>query len=153
MFKFPTRRTPISRTWKDVFTLPVQVTTGPSCYTESEGYKINLDETIASFFSKAIAGTIETELKENTASSTFRKGSSDTLIVSRGGVPEIEISLLKTLSVPDDGQEHRCPPGLGKFQMFNLLPFGGRLPASALTRGGVFVPIYGEQNYSSFSIY
>jgi len=81
--------------------------------------------------------------------------SNDTLVFS---FPEIHadamlrISFQRTLRVPDDGQEHFLPPGLGNFPVRDTDALGTRAPAAWRKRGGVVLPMWqAETCWISFS--
>jgi hypothetical protein len=63
-------------------------------------------------------------------------------VISQDELPRMHIQMLRTTRVPEDGKEHPAPRREGSLTMFNLLPFGGKLSADALTTGGVFVPMH-----------
>ncbi len=54
----------------------------------------------------------------------------------------LRITFQRTLRVPDDGQEHWLPPGLGAFPLREITEFGARVPASWRERGGVMLPMW-----------
>lgn len=139
MLRFPGRRTPVLSTWRDVFTIPAKVTNGWSCYSQEPGFKINKDEKLISFMNKALRGPVEAKLQHRQG---VPNGSSDTVVISQDGLPGMYIQMLRTARIPEDGKEHSAPRAEGSLEMFNLLPFGGKLSADALTKGGVFVPMH-----------
>jgi ubiquitin len=53
-----------------------------------------------------------------------------------------KISFQKTLRLPDDGQTHQLPPGLGTFELSNVIDYWNNVPASWAKEGGVFFPMY-----------
>jgi hypothetical protein len=122
-----------------VFTIPAVVTSGQSCYSQEQGFKINLHEKLISFMNTALRGPVEAELPHRPGA---RNGSSDTIVISQDGLPEMHIQMLRTARVAEDGKEHPAPRGNGKLEMFNLLPFGEKLSGDTLTNGGVFVPMH-----------
>ncbi|MEX2650287.1 MAG: hypothetical protein WD673_14860 [Alphaproteobacteria bacterium] len=48
----------------------------------------------------------------------------------------------RTLRIPDNGEDHWLPPGLGRFPMRHVEEYEERLPASWVNRGGVLFPMY-----------
>ncbi len=54
----------------------------------------------------------------------------------------LTITLLRTLRVPDDGNDYPLPAGLGCFPVRHLEDFAPRVPATWLKRGGVMIPMY-----------
>jgi len=69
----------------------------------------------------------------------------DSLIFSFPEVhPEarLEISLQRTLRIPDDGKAYPLPPGLGRFPVRHIDDYAQAIPQSWLKRGGVILPMY-----------
>ncbi|KAH8744419.1 hypothetical protein F5882DRAFT_446538 [Hyaloscypha sp. PMI_1271] len=145
-FQFLGHGTMIRTTWKDVFTIPVEVTSGRPCYDQSRGgLKINRLQSIASFFSRAFPRPIEAQLHrtpEDDKSTPFTRVSAGCISVGKGGDPDLLMSLMRTIRVPEDGKPYDCPPGLSAFPMFDIQPFSPNLPPSMVTQGGLFVPMY-----------
>ncbi len=54
----------------------------------------------------------------------------------------LEISMQRTLRIPDDGQTYPLPPGLGQFPLRHLDDYADRVPSAWLARGGVITPLY-----------
>lgn len=52
------------------------------------------------------------------------------------------IEFQRTLRIPDDGEDHFLPPGLGCFPLRHLDDYAERLPAEWLRRGGVIMPMF-----------
>ncbi len=52
------------------------------------------------------------------------------------------LNFQRTLRIPDDGNDHFLPPGLGSFPLRHLDDFVQRLPASWQRRGGVVMPMH-----------
>ncbi|KAF2188394.1 hypothetical protein K469DRAFT_661153 [Zopfia rhizophila CBS 207.26] len=143
LFEFAEHGNPIDSIWKDVFTTPIEVTSGRSCYDSSSGsLKINSEQTIASFLSRLYPHPIEVKLKghEKTVSKKpFTEVSSDSIVVGKG---DFSISLMRTVRVPENSKVYDLPPGLGRFPVFNIHPFSSRLPTSVVAQGGIFFPMY-----------
>lgn len=53
-----------------------------------------------------------------------------------------QVTLHRTLRVPDDGSKHRLPPSLGAFPISHVEDHAAKLPASWAKRGGVFLPMH-----------
>ena len=142
-FQFVKYSEPIDPTWMDVFTTPIEVTSGRSCYDTSPGsLKINSEQTIASFLSKLFSHAIEVKLngqKDAICENPFEQVSSDSITVGKG---DIVISLMRTVRVPESGKVYDLPPGLGHFPIFNVRPFSNRLQTSVVAQGGLFFPMY-----------
>jgi hypothetical protein len=138
--------------WKDVFTSPVEVTSGRPCYDQSRGLKINRLQSIASFFSKAFPQPIEAKLhctSETDKSTPFSRISAGSIGVARGKDPELFISFMRTVRVPEDSKNYDLPPGLGSFPIFDIRPFSHSLPPSMVTQGGLFLPMYRKSSILS----
>lgn len=54
----------------------------------------------------------------------------------------LEVSVQRTLRIPDDGRDYPLPPGLGSFPLRHVDDFAARLPAQWKKRGGVMLPMY-----------
>ena len=69
----------------------------------------------------------------------------DSLVFSFPEVHEhaqMEISFQRTLRIPDNGEDHFLPPGLGDFPLRHVDDFAERVPAKWLERGGIMLPMY-----------
>lgn len=55
---------------------------------------------------------------------------------------ELRVDFQRTLRIPDDGTDHRLPPGLGRFPVRHVDDHAGRVPRRWLDRGGVMLPMY-----------
>lgn len=149
-YKFAGFEGQISQDWKDVFTVPALVTTGKSCYDEAQGLKINMNQTIASFLSKAYPSPLEARLYDgddseysyNDKSAPFVKVSAHSIAVGDIKEPDLVISFQRTVRVPETGKRHELPPGLGNFPIFDIRPFAANLPQSMVAKGGLFFPMY-----------
>ena len=54
----------------------------------------------------------------------------------------LRIEFQRTLRIPDDGQVHYLPPGLGAFPLTHVDDIGPRVPSSWVAHGGVLLPMY-----------
>lgn len=52
------------------------------------------------------------------------------------------VSFMRTLRIPDDGNEYPLPPGLGSFPICRVEDYADRVPVSWREHGGVFIPMY-----------
>lgn len=52
------------------------------------------------------------------------------------------IDLLRTLRLPEDEQQHRLPPDLGRFSLRKVEELKSSIPETWLDRGGVLVPMF-----------
>ncbi len=55
---------------------------------------------------------------------------------------ECDIHFQRTLRIPDDNREYGLPAGLGRFPVFHVDDYAGKVPKSWLEHGGVFLPMY-----------
>ena len=55
---------------------------------------------------------------------------------------QLRIEFQRTLRIPDDGEVHFLPPGLGTFPLKHVDDFGTRVPSPWVTHGGVLLPMY-----------
>jgi hypothetical protein len=147
-FKFSGHSSPISPKWVDVFTKPVEVISGRPCYDHSKGYKINLKQTLAEFFSKAFPLPVETNLFVDQAQIADTNNGSDaphpatSVSVMTGDECGVSISFMRTLRIPEDGKNYPLPAGLGKLPLFNIQDFAHEVPPEMLAEGGIFLPMY-----------
>ena len=56
----------------------------------------------------------------------------------------VKIDLQRTLRLPDDGNEHFLPPGLGSFPLRHIDDFNLGNQEALKSRGGVIMPIFGR---------
>lgn len=65
----------------------------------------------------------------------------------------LSIECQRTLRIPDDGEAHCLPPGLGEFPMEHVDDHAGAVPEMWRKRGGVMLPMYQSEamwlNFSS----
>ena len=54
----------------------------------------------------------------------------------------LEIALMRTFRIPDDGKEYPLPPGFSRFPLRHVDDFAENVPESWLKRGGVILPMY-----------
>ena len=54
----------------------------------------------------------------------------------------MQLDFQRTLRIPDDGEVHYLPPGLGNFPMRHVDDFTDRVPADWRRHGGVMLPMY-----------
>lgn len=97
------------------------------------GLTISEDETLISFYNKVYCTE---ELASNLGTGQV---TSDELCIDNG---KLSINFQRTIRVPDDGQTHRLPPGLGKFPIYNVANYARNLPLDTVQKGGVFIPMY-----------
>lgn len=79
-----------------------------------------------------------------------------TIRVTYGGDYKLDISLRRTVRVPDNDTAYDLPPDCGPFPVYSVKNHKSQLPNSIASKGGLFMPIYGKSSpYSvcSVSIY
>jgi len=54
----------------------------------------------------------------------------------------MQISFQRTLRIPDDGEVHYLPPGLGDFPLRHVDDFARSVPPAWIEHGGVLLPMY-----------
>ncbi|EXK25027.1 hypothetical protein FOMG_18285 [Fusarium oxysporum f. sp. melonis 26406] len=143
-FRFKDQKGNIRTEWEDIFTTPVEVTSGRPSYNKTRGLKINSDQSIATFMSKAFPHPINAKLNSNSqvGHSTFGKVSASVLEVGQDNELDLVVSFMRTVRVPESEKEYDLPPGLGRFPLFNVGPFSHSLPPSMVAKGGCFFPMY-----------
>ncbi|SPO07348.1 uncharacterized protein DNG_10042 [Cephalotrichum gorgonifer] len=132
----------ISSRWVDVETAAVKVTTGNPCYNPIQGYKINRDQTIASFFSRAFPSPVQIQLRKHMAAKDSGYTPSYTISFGQRKTMDGQVSLLRSAKVPEDGKEYEIPAGLGTLPIYDVRSFSGSLPVSMVAKGGVFVTMH-----------
>lgn len=139
----------VNETWMDVFTTPVEVTSGRPCYDKSKGLKIHRRQSIAAFFSKAFPRPIEVlpsrgaEEEDEEAENPPPSGmSTNAVSAGRGDEKDLVISFMRTVRIPEDKKDYDLPPGLGTFPLFDVASFSERLPLNMVAQGGLFLPMY-----------
>ncbi|EXL39953.1 hypothetical protein FOCG_17455 [Fusarium oxysporum f. sp. radicis-lycopersici 26381] len=143
-FRFNNQKGDIRFQWEDILTTPVEVTCGRPSYNKARGLKINIDQSIASFMSKAFPHPITAKLNKNSQNghSTFDKVSASVLEIGQDDAADLVVSFMRTVRVPDSDKKYDLPPGLGRFPLFNVAPFSHSLPPSMVAKGGFFFPMY-----------
>ncbi|CAH0026155.1 unnamed protein product [Clonostachys rhizophaga] len=135
-------------TWLDVFTTPVMVTEGSSCYDKSRGLKINHRQTISSYLSQLYPSPVEARIDAVHADGTrqpFTLGTpSSAVVAGQNGTPDLRISLRRKIGNGERERLTDLPFGLQRFPIVDVKPFRDRLPASVVAQGGVFVPVNSE---------
>jgi hypothetical protein len=53
-----------------------------------------------------------------------------------------DITLRRSIRVPDNKDAYELPSDLGKFLVYSILGYSSKLPHSLVKLGGVFIPIY-----------
>lgn len=56
--------------------------------------------------------------------------------------PTVSVDFQRTLRIPDDGNDHFLPPGLGSFPLRHIEDYAERLPSKWNERGGAMLPIH-----------
>ena len=144
-FRLQGREHPISGTWKDVFTHPVEVTRGRSCYDSRRGYKINTKQKLADFFDKAFPCPVEATLvKEGGENGVSRDYYANAIEIGSAKECDMVISFMRTLRIPEDGRMYNLPPGFDAFPLFPIERFSSMLPTDFVAQGGIFLPMYRE---------
>ncbi|SCO50241.1 uncharacterized protein FFMR_10204 [Fusarium fujikuroi] len=143
-FKFKGQTGDIGLEWEDIFTTPVEITSGRPSYNRQKGLEINAGQTIASFMSKAFPHPITAKLHGSSQEGDriFDKVSGSILQVGQDDTPDLVVSFMRTVRVPESDKEYDLPPGLGTFPLFNIAPFSHILPPSMVAKGGFFLPMY-----------
>lgn len=54
----------------------------------------------------------------------------------------LNVTLQRTLRIPDDGRDYPLPPGLGCFPLRHVDDFANRVPQTWVEHGGVMLPMY-----------
>jgi hypothetical protein len=109
------------------------------------GLRINREQTIASFFSRVFPHPIKVKLRRNEEDETpgpFAKVSAERIAISQGAEPDLHISLMRTIRIPEDNREYDLPPEMGHFPVFDIQPFSKKFPVSMAAQGGVFIPMH-----------
>jgi hypothetical protein len=57
---------------------------------------------------------------------------------------EAQISLLRSLRVPEDGREYELPLGLGTLPIYDVKSLSGVLPVPMVAQGGLILPMHSK---------
>ena len=79
-------------------------------------------------------------LQEPMKSSTGHK----VIRVTYGGSDELDITLHRTIRVPDNDSSYDLPPDCGQFPLYSVKDYKDKLPKNMSAKGGLFVPVYGQ---------
>jgi hypothetical protein len=148
-FRWPGAGYPNFGRWVDVFTAAATVTSGRPCYDAAQGYKIHREQTIASFFSKAFPSPVQVQLHRRVSYQEETPTSSYAIAFGQRGTTDGQISLLRSVRVPEDGNRFDVPQSLGTLPVYDVRSFSGDLPVSVAAKGGIFVAMHGEYCRSS----
>lgn len=85
-----------------------------------------------------MANTVKVALTDPASS----RGAYDTIEVQDGSGRTLEISLRRTVRVPDNCRKYNLPPDCGPFPLYLVAQHSDKLPANMAAKGGVFLPIY-----------
>ncbi|KAI0203059.1 hypothetical protein F4808DRAFT_458281 [Astrocystis sublimbata] len=152
-FKFRGRSTPISDEWFDCFTSPVNVTKGNPCYRESFGYRINANQSIASFLGRVFPDPLYAKIRRYPKWMQEKTGLSHSVAVGRSDLSSLQVSFMRTVRVQEGRTSYKQlpPQGFGTFPLFNTQPYYDQLPSEAASKGGLFLPMYqSEAMYIAF---
>jgi hypothetical protein len=84
------------------------------------------------------------QLKVNLAEPKVSGSGHKVIRVTYGSCDSLDISLRRTVRVPDNGTAYDLPPDCGPFPIFSVLEHKSKLPVEMGLKGGMFVPIYGK---------
>ncbi|OTB13627.1 hypothetical protein K445DRAFT_24472 [Daldinia sp. EC12] len=141
-FRFPGQPWPISNEWVDFFTIPVQVTNSRPCYKESTGYKINTEQSIAAFLSRAFPNPLSAKLRQYPQQMQPNTGMSHSVTIGRNNSPGLHVCLMRTIRIKGDEDYYTPPTGLGTFSLFDTLSYKDKLPTDIADKGGLFFPMH-----------
>ncbi|KAF8860739.1 hypothetical protein BDZ45DRAFT_588036 [Acephala macrosclerotiorum] len=65
-----------------------------------------------------------------------------TIRIAHGPIATLDISLRRTVRVPDNGNAYDLPPDCGEFPIYAVSQYKDKLPQNMVAKGGLFVPIY-----------
>ncbi|KAE9369834.1 bacterial integral membrane protein-like protein-like protein [Stipitochalara longipes BDJ] len=66
----------------------------------------------------------------------------ETIRVTDSNSKTLDISLRRTIRVPDNEATYSRPPDYGPFPLYSVSDFEDSLPKSLVKKGGIFIPIY-----------
>jgi hypothetical protein len=131
--------------WRDIFTTPVKVTSGRSCYNPALGLTINLLRPIASYLGNLYAKTFEARLdgtrssQPDPTSPLFKRASKAV------NFSDLKISCLRTIRAETSIVSNAILRNIrGRFFLFDDHPEVEAFPSTVKCEGGVFVPMYRE---------
>ncbi|OCK91831.1 uncharacterized protein K441DRAFT_640868 [Cenococcum geophilum 1.58] len=131
----------ISKTRSDYETSTIEVVAGAPSFNVSRGLRINRKQRFAEFFSKLYPDTSNPSLEGG--ESSLRRPTNNTIRFGPNRNSRcLRISFMRTVRIPQDGKDHKLPPGLGKFPLFSVKDFERKLPREMISKGGIFFPMY-----------
>lgn len=138
----------IGTTKYDYEATPVEVVAGPSLFNTSKGLRVNQRQRLAEFFSMLYPDSPNTSLESSAESEKRSKhrSLSDSVLFRSSKEGNLRISFIRTVRIPQDSLDHKLPPGLGKFPLFSVKDFEGKLPKEITAKGGIFFPMYRKWN-------
>lgn len=95
---------------------------------------------------------MSTELKATLTRPMLSGTGSKAIEVTYGDTDRLEISLRRTIRVPDNGVSYDLPPDCGPFPIYSVEHYRAGLPDSIVEKGGVFVPMYRKSPSPSLMI-
>ena len=113
-----------------------------SCYDFEVGYKINIHQSLASFFSETHSNALESKL--SLPKNGYKLDGRSTFVeVSRSAKADLKMFFMRTVCVPDDGKVYKLPPSLSSFPLFSFEDYKNRLVGHSIAfQDGTFLPIY-----------
>ena len=159
--RFMGRDYDISHLWDDVYTIPVKITSGRPSYSPKRGYRINIEQTLADFFSRVYPQRVRAQLSKrdneerkdglDTTCDTIQIDQSDTYAHHADPYDtEISISFMRTIRIPEDQRDYPLPPGSDTFPFFDIQNFSSSLPPEIVAQGGIFLPMYRKHFFRSY---
>jgi hypothetical protein len=97
-------------------------------------------ETISDYSTKVSLGRSQASKHQPDGTGTYLKV--EYRNATRSFCKNLEISLRRTIRVPDNGKPYELPPDMGGFPLYSVNKYKSRLPAEIANKGGVFIPIY-----------
>jgi hypothetical protein len=108
-----------------------------------------MDQTIASFISRAFPKPLRVKLQRNFLNPSQTVRPSDTILFEQNGQDGGQISFLRSLRVSEQKMRNDPPPNLSILPAYDVNALSSVLPISIVAQGGIIVPMAGERSWET----
>ncbi|CAG8902140.1 unnamed protein product [Penicillium egyptiacum] len=122
--------------------VPLYVSDGPSIYTVKQGLRINQNQPLEQFY-ETLARSGKPKRRPRITACNGRIRVEDEEMSQ-----PMEVSLNRTLRVPEDGTTYNLPMWVGEFPIVETSALRDKLPSTMAERGGLVVPMYQREALS-----
>ena len=107
----------------------------PSNYDEKH---ININDSFVAFANLPYQSNSALSVELQSSGSSPDTSGAEKVVISNN----LEITLQRTLRMPDDNHLHQLPASLGQFSLFNVEEYAERLPPNIVEKVGSFFPMW-----------